>query len=129
MLFVFSARMIKLFFIIYCFLRSIYFQKENETYFSLLRSALPPGPAREDAFNPQPSPKPGTYLLNPQPSPKPGTYLTNPQSSPKPGTYLLNPQPSPKPGTYLLNPQPSPKPGTYLLNPSLNQVPTYRILH
>ncbi|XP_023336290.1 macoilin [Eurytemora carolleeae] len=33
--------------------------KENETYFSLLRSALPPGPAREDAFNPQPSPKPG----------------------------------------------------------------------
>jgi len=34
-------------------------QKENETYFSLLRSALPPGPAREDAFNPQPSPKPG----------------------------------------------------------------------
>jgi len=35
-------------------------QKENETYFSLVRSALPPGPAREDAFNPQPSPKPGS---------------------------------------------------------------------
>lgn len=35
-------------------------QKENETYFSLLRSALPPGPAREDAFNPQPSPRPGS---------------------------------------------------------------------
>lgn len=35
-------------------------QKENETYFSLLRTALPPGPAREDAFNPQPSPKPGS---------------------------------------------------------------------
>jgi len=35
-------------------------QKENETYFSLLRSALPAGPAREDAFNPQPSPKPGS---------------------------------------------------------------------
>ena len=34
-------------------------QKENETYYSLLREALPPGPAREDAFNPQPSPKPG----------------------------------------------------------------------
>jgi len=34
-------------------------QKENETYFSLLRSALPPGQARDDAFNPQPSPKPG----------------------------------------------------------------------
>jgi len=34
-------------------------QKENETYYSLLREALPPGPAREDAFNPHPSPKPG----------------------------------------------------------------------
>jgi len=34
-------------------------QKENETYYSLLREALPPGPARDDAFNPQPSPKPG----------------------------------------------------------------------
>ena len=52
-------------------------QKENETYFSLLREvtinrkfcqiynlyflhqALPPGPARDDAFNPHPSPKPG----------------------------------------------------------------------
>jgi len=32
-------------------------QKENETYYSLLREALPPGPAREEAFNP--SPKPG----------------------------------------------------------------------
>jgi len=31
-------------------------QKENETYYSLLREALPPGP-REEAFNP--SPKPG----------------------------------------------------------------------
>ena len=38
-------------------------QKENETYFSLVRSALPPGPAREDAFNPQPSPKPGTSTV------------------------------------------------------------------
>ena len=56
-------------------------QKENETYYSLLREvslqlavcsekvpcltmspcqALPPGPAREDAFNPHPSPKPGS---------------------------------------------------------------------
>jgi len=35
-------------------------QKENETYYSLLREALPPGPARDDAFNPHPSPKPGT---------------------------------------------------------------------
>jgi len=34
-------------------------QKENETYYSLLREALPPGPARDDAFNPHPSPKPG----------------------------------------------------------------------
>merc|ERR1719233_1243064 len=34
-------------------------QKENETYYSLLREALPPGSAREDAFNPHPSPKPG----------------------------------------------------------------------
>eukprot|EP00088_Acartia_fossae_P035534 TRINITY_DN3664_c0_g2_i1.p1 TRINITY_DN3664_c0_g2~~TRINITY_DN3664_c0_g2_i1.p1 ORF type:complete len:790 (-),score=225.80 TRINITY_DN3664_c0_g2_i1:452-2821(-) len=34
-------------------------QKENETYYSLLRGALPPGPARDDAFNPHPSPKPG----------------------------------------------------------------------
>merc|ERR1712025_323684 len=34
-------------------------QKENETYYSLLREALPPGPAREDAFNPHPSPKSG----------------------------------------------------------------------
>jgi len=34
-------------------------QKENETYYSLLREALPAGPAREDAFNPHPSPKPG----------------------------------------------------------------------
>lgn len=29
-------------------------QKENETYYSLLREALPPGPAREEAFNPSP---------------------------------------------------------------------------
>jgi len=35
-------------------------QKENETYYSLLREALPPGPARDDAFNPHPSPKPGS---------------------------------------------------------------------
>ena len=34
-------------------------QKENETYYSLLREALPLGSAREDAFNPHPSPKPG----------------------------------------------------------------------
>lgn len=32
-------------------------QKENETYYTLLREALPPGAAREEAFNP--SPKPG----------------------------------------------------------------------
>jgi len=31
-------------------------QKENETYYSLLREALPPGPAREEAFNPNPKP-------------------------------------------------------------------------
>ena len=30
-------------------------QKENETYYSLLREALPAGQAREDAFNPVPS--------------------------------------------------------------------------
>jgi len=35
-------------------------QKENETYYSLLRSALPEGPARKGAFNPEPSPKPGS---------------------------------------------------------------------
>ena len=29
-------------------------QRENETYYSLLREALPPGPAREEAFNPAP---------------------------------------------------------------------------
>jgi len=34
-------------------------QSENETYYSLLREALPPGQTREEAFNPHPSPKPG----------------------------------------------------------------------
>jgi len=34
-------------------------QKENETYYELLRGALPPGSARDEAFNPQPSHKPG----------------------------------------------------------------------
>ena len=29
----------------------------------MLRSALPEGPAREGAFNPEPSPKPGTTLI------------------------------------------------------------------
>lgn len=34
-------------------------QKENETYYSFLREALPEGVARDNAFNPSPSPKPG----------------------------------------------------------------------
>jgi len=34
-------------------------QKENETYYELLRGALPMGSARDEAFNPQPSHKPG----------------------------------------------------------------------
>lgn len=34
-------------------------QKENETYYELLRGALPLGSARDEAFNPQPSHKPG----------------------------------------------------------------------
>jgi len=37
-------------------------QSENETYYSLLREALPPGQAREDSFNPHPSPKPGSII-------------------------------------------------------------------
>ena len=32
-------------------------QKSNEYYFEFLREALPPGQARDDAFNPHPSPK------------------------------------------------------------------------
>jgi len=35
-------------------------QRENETYYSLLREALPAGTARDDAFNPHPSPLPGS---------------------------------------------------------------------
>lgn len=34
-------------------------QKENETYYEVLRGALPLGSARDEAFNPQPSHKPG----------------------------------------------------------------------
>ena len=36
-------------------------QKENEYYFEFLREALPPGQAREEAFNPHPSPKSCEY--------------------------------------------------------------------
>jgi len=41
-------------------------QKENEYYFEFLREALPPGQVRDEAFNPQPSPK--TCKSNHEPS-------------------------------------------------------------
>jgi hypothetical protein len=43
-------------------------QKENETYYSLLREALPPGPAREEAFNPSPKPALEERISVPLPS-------------------------------------------------------------
>jgi len=43
-------------------------QKENETYYSLLREALPPGPAREEAFNPSPKPALEERISAPLPS-------------------------------------------------------------
>merc|ERR1711936_643916 len=49
-------------------------QKENETYYSLLREALPPGPAREEAFNP--SPKPGLEERISAPLPTAGGAIT-----------------------------------------------------
>ena len=33
-------------------------QKVNEYYYDFLREGLPPGPIREEAFNPHPSPNP-----------------------------------------------------------------------
>ena len=35
-------------------------QKVNEYYYDFLREGLPPGPIREEAFNPHPSPNPCT---------------------------------------------------------------------
>ena len=37
-------------------------QKVNEYYYDFLREGLPPGPLREEAFNPHPSPNPCKYL-------------------------------------------------------------------
>ena len=36
-------------------------QKVNEYYYDFLREGLPPGPIREEAFNPHPSPNPCKY--------------------------------------------------------------------
>ena len=39
-------------------------QKVNEYYYDFLREGLPPGPIREEAFNPHPSPNPcRSYVL------------------------------------------------------------------
>ena len=36
-------------------------QKVNEYYYDFLREGLPPGPLREEAFNPHPSPNSCMY--------------------------------------------------------------------
>jgi len=84
-------------------------QKENETYYSLLREALPPGPAREEAFNP--SPKPGLEERISAPLPTAGGAITclnqegnlGEKSSRSPDKQLPRPDSSPDPSQQRVN--------------------------
>merc|ERR1712012_564682 len=84
-------------------------QKENETYYSLLREALPPGPAREDAFNP--SPKPGLEERISAPLSTAGGAITclnqegnlGEKSSRSPDKQLPRPDSSPDPSQQRVN--------------------------
>merc|ERR1719357_1440587 len=86
-------------------------QKENETYYSLLREALPPGPAREEAFNP--SPKPGLEeRISAAPLPTAGGAITclnqeqgnlGEKSSRSPDKQLPRPDSSPDPSQQRVN--------------------------
>merc|ERR1719357_2256803 len=97
-------------------------QKENETYYSLLREALPPGPAREEAFNP--SPKPGLEERISAPLPTAGGAITclnqegnlGEKSSRSPDKQLPRPDSSPDPSQQRVN-------GNHHGNPPSNKPP------